>query len=114
MCPYVPIWAQNGPIWAHWARPGPGPAPFPAALLTKKRTFGEKHILLRKDSFCQKWMSNSEQRALKSAACHQKVACRNYPANPADPADPPNPPDPAEVRLGPQLPTPLDSRRGPG
>ena len=70
----------------------------------------------------QKWESFSELLALKSAACHQKVTSRNsapeIPGSPWIAADRPGSPriaaDPGKVAQGPQLPTPLHSRRGPG
>ena len=49
--------------------------------------------------------------ALKYHACVQKVASQNYSADPGNPANPPNQ---LEVRLGPQLPSPLHSRPGLG
>ena len=64
----------------------------------------QAHVL----GFQQNRTSDSEQMALKSTTCAQKVASRNHSANPANPANR------HEVRLGPQLPTPVHSRRGLG
>ena len=60
----------------------------------------------------KKWTSNSEHLALKSAACHQKMTYRNSSAG--IPGDPRGSADAHTVTFGPQLATPLHSRRGPG
>ncbi len=60
----------------------------------------------------KKWTSNSEHLALKSAACHQKMTSRNSSAG--IPGDPRGSADAHKVTFGPQLATPLHSRRGPG
>ena len=47
-------------------------------------------ILSQQNSIlCKERTSNYEHLALKSHACHQKMASRNLPAEPAEPPEPP-------------------------
>ena len=100
--PPIPLLVSTlGSFWVPWAALGPFGAPWVAmdvALL----------CLGRYSRFLTKLDVQFRATVLKSAACAQKLTSRNSSVDPGNPANP------GKVAQGPQLPTPLHSRRGPG
>ena len=100
--PFDPLFLSLGRLWAPFESLWTPLGPFWDALGCHGGLLG----CLKAHNIFENWTSNSKQMALLSATCVQKVASRNYSADPPDPADR------REVRLGPQLATPLSLAPG--